>query len=60
MDVYVWVCVCVCGCVAQEGILSPASLKRCWSFQKTFLCLFWHEDHTKGCACGTGREGEGH
>ena len=45
-----WVSVCVRGWVAKEGILSPASLKRCQSVQKTFFRLLWREDHTKSCA----------
>ena len=40
---------CVHGWVANDGILSPAFLKRCQIVQKTFLCLYWHKDHTKCC-----------
>ena len=50
MDVYVLVFVCVHGWMAKEGIISPVSLKRRKSVQKTFLCLLWCEDHTKSCA----------
>ena len=52
---YIWmymcgVCVCVRGWVTKEEISYPASLKRHRSFQKTFLCLYWREDHSKNCA----------
>ena len=42
---------CVRGLIAREGILSLASLKRRQSVQKTFLCLYWSEDHTKSSVC---------
>ena len=51
VDVYVYVSLCVHGWVGKERILSPASLKRRRSIQKTFLYLYWREDHTKSCAC---------
>ena len=50
MDEYVWASLCVRGWVAKEDILSPASLKQLWILQKTFLCLYWREDHIKSCA----------
>ena len=58
MDVYVWVCLCVRGCMAKEGILSPASLKRRQSIQKSFFCLLWREDHTKSCVRENLRDGK--
>ena len=49
--IYIWVSVCVRGWVAKEGILSPASLKRHWSVQKIFPCLYCREDYVKSCTC---------
>ena len=52
--IYIWMNVCgshsVRGWAAKEGILSLSSLKQWWSVQKTFLCLYWHKDHTKSYA----------
>ena len=42
--------VCSYRCMAKEVILSPASLKRHRSIQKTFLCPLWGENCTNSCA----------
>ena len=55
-DIYIYGCVCVgfyvCSYrwMAKEVILSPASLKRHRSIQKTFLCPLWGENCTNSCA----------
>ena len=48
-------CVCmsvyVCRWMAKERILSSASLDGIrLSRRSSFVCLFWHKDHTKRCA----------
>ena len=45
-----WVSPCLRTWATKEGILSPASLKRHRGVQKTFLCLYLCEDHTKSYA----------